>query len=165
MTIMPIQLSLPLALSMALSVVRGAFLAQPKSTSSVDSTAAVNDRQYPRPTEAPGITHELRSVLEAELFARSDLQTNPLTCGYISALSQSPVTCNTGFTCNYFTTPLTAPNFGCCTTGTGSLGCAYASTCLDYNAFGNVNTLGIVITPNDSGGALSWQVVASHHSS
>lgn len=65
------------------------------------------------------------------------LLTNSATCGYTSGLWFSAFACPSEFTCNYYTTPYSAPNFGCCSSGDG---CGYVSTCLNYNTSGNLNT-------------------------
>lgn len=67
--------------------------------------------------------------------------TNSLTCGYMNGIWNSPVTCTSEYSCSYYTTPTSAPNFGCCS---GASGCGYVSTCLDYNADNNTNTGGDV---------------------
>lgn len=59
------------------------------------------------------------------------LLTNSVTCGYTSGLWYSAVTCSPDQTCNYYTTPYSAPNFGCCDSVGSS--CGYVSTCIDYN--------------------------------
>jgi hypothetical protein len=59
------------------------------------------------------------------------LLTNSVTCGYTSGLWYSAVTCSPDQTCTYYTTPYSAPNFGCCDSVGQS--CGYVSTCIDYN--------------------------------
>lgn len=63
--------------------------------------------------------------------------TNSATCGYTSGLWFSAVTCGEQSSCIYYTEPYSAPNFGCCSSGTG---CGYVSTCVDYNASNNPHT-------------------------
>jgi len=80
------------------------------------------------------------------------LLTNSVTCGYTSGLWYSAVTCAPDYTCNYYTTPYAAPNFGCCSAGNG---CAYVSTCIDYNRRNNPHTGAGVLVQGD---AFLWYV-------
>ncbi|KAH0334348.1 hypothetical protein KCU81_g9504, partial [Aureobasidium melanogenum] len=66
-----------------------------------------------------------------------EVLTNAETCGYTSGAWSSAVTCGSQQSCTYYSSPNSAPNFGCCSNG---LGCGYVSTCLDYRAKGNFNT-------------------------
>jgi hypothetical protein len=63
--------------------------------------------------------------------------TNSATCGYTSGSWFSAVTCGEQSSCNYYTEPYSAPNFGCCLSGNG---CGYVSTCVNYNASNNPHT-------------------------
>ncbi|KAG9592652.1 hypothetical protein KCU77_g6885, partial [Aureobasidium melanogenum] len=67
----------------------------------------------------------------------SEVLTNAQTCGYTSGAWSSAVTCGSQQSCTYYSSPYSAPNFGCCSNGSG---CGYVSTCLDYRAQGNFNT-------------------------
>lgn len=90
----------------------------------------------------------------ATLLRRDDpppLLTNSLTCGYLNGSWQSAVTCPKDFACIYYTTPISAPNFGCCSSG---VGCDYVSNCLDYGARGNPQTGGGVLL--DMNGGFFW---------
>lgn len=92
------------------------------------------------PYALPLVSSVARTTLIQEL--RRDppaLLTNDRTCGYTSGAWSSAVTCGPGHSCTYYTTPYSAPNFGCCTNGAE---CGYVSTCVDYKAEGNPNTIG-----------------------
>lgn len=74
--------------------------------------------------------------------------TNSRTCGYTRGLWSSAVTCPEQFTCNYYTEPYSAPNFGCCSS---EVGCEYISACYDYGHVNNPNTAGqVLINGGDS---------------
>lgn len=92
------------------------------------------------------------------LLPRDDLArplTNSLTCGYTSGLWSSAVTCAPEYSCNYYTEPYSAPNFGCCSSGSG---CGYVSTCIDYGASNNPNTGGGVMVGDEE---FLWWVATS----
>jgi hypothetical protein len=109
---------------------------QPTSTSRSDD---VWDLEPIAPTRFGGVPEA-----EAVLFARQIALTNAETCGYLSGLGADPVTCASGRSCTYYTTPQSAPNFGCCVENTASSanGCGYVSTCVDYS-IGKSSSLGI----------------------
>lgn len=138
-----------------LPAAQAVLLKYPQATS-IDTSADLLNGWNPKPTAAPSLYNDA-SIFEAELRARGDppeLLTNSLTCGYTSGLWYSPVTCGAGSSCTYYTTPYSAPNFGCCITSlTGSAGCGYVSTCVDYGASNNPNTYGEVLL---DGGDFYW---------
>lgn len=98
----------------------------------------------PRITASPYAPLSLPPVSQTTLVQqlRRDppaLLTNDQTCGYTSGVWSSAVTCGPSHSCTYYTTPYSAPNFGCCINGEE---CGYVSTCVDYKASGNPNTIG-----------------------
>ncbi|KAI5269847.1 hypothetical protein E4T47_06689 [Aureobasidium subglaciale] len=94
-------------------------------------------------TPSPSPSLSLPAVVQTTLIPvirrdnPPDILTNAHTCGYTSGAWSSAVTCGPSHSCTYYTTPYSAPNFGCCSEG---LDCGYVSTCLDYGAKGNPNT-------------------------
>jgi hypothetical protein len=98
-----------------------------------------------RSVHLPAATTTPRALLPRD--EPPPLLTNSVTCGYTSGLWYSPVTCGQDHTCNYYTTPYAAPNFGCCSAGAG---CGYVSTCIDYSAKNNPHTgAGVLIQGED----------------
>jgi hypothetical protein len=96
----------------------------------------------PQMTASPYTLPSLSTVAQTTLIQElrrgnpPAILTNAQTCGYTSGAWSSAVTCGPQQSCTYYTTPYSAPNFGCCSEG---VGCGYVSTCLDYKAMGNSN--------------------------
>ncbi|THX06198.1 hypothetical protein D6D13_06667 [Aureobasidium pullulans] len=90
------------------------------------------------PYTLPSLSTVAQTTLIQELRRGNPpaILTNAQTCGYTSGAWSSAVTCGPQQSCTYYTTPYSAPNFGCCSEG---VGCGYVSTCLDYKAMGNSN--------------------------
>lgn len=127
---------------------------------------------FARYTSIPAATvpgHQSRSTAppaatSVALLRRDDPPlplTNSKTCGYTKGLWSSAVTCADQYTCNYFTEPYSAPNFGCCSS---DVGCEYMSTCYDYGHRNNPNTAGGVLV-NGGDEEFYWYVQGSSSTS
>jgi hypothetical protein len=114
------SLSLRLLLLQLIGYAHGRYMSTPTPTTRLQQRRF---EPLPKPTTTP-----LARLPRAE---PPPLLTNSVTCGYTSGLWYSAVTCSPDQTCTYYTTPYSAPNFGCCDSVGQS--CGYVSTCIDYN--------------------------------
>ena len=114
------SLSLRLLLQQLIGHAHGRYMSTPTPTTRLQQRRF---EPLPKPTTTP-----LARLPRAE---PPPLLTNSVTCGYTSGLWYSAVTCSPDQTCTYYTTPYSAPNFGCCDSVGQS--CGYVSTCIDYN--------------------------------
>ncbi|KAI5194054.1 hypothetical protein E4T39_08811 [Aureobasidium subglaciale] len=101
------------------------------------SALRVQTTPSPSPSLSPPAIVQTTLIPAVRRDDPPEILTNAHTCGYTSGAWSSAVTCGPQHSCTYYTTPYSAPNFGCCSEG---LGCGYISTCLDYGAKGNPNT-------------------------
>ena len=144
-TMSALSTSLILLLSSSLiAPVRSSILLQPAPTLAAnnnidDLDAALLQGWTPKPTTPPTLDQNNRhgSISEGELFARQDGGGGARTCGYLTGSGSAPLTCSKSHSCTYFTQAAFTPgNFGCCQVDSGTAGCAYVSTCLDYTVGG-----------------------------